>query len=76
MERVEVPLFGGPLDGRDIDVEVDEDGVPPDWLSETLLWFAFGGDLLDRDLDGRYELEPVAGSGPPWVYVWIGAAPR
>jgi hypothetical protein len=75
MERVDVPLAGGPLDGRDIDVEVDEDGFPPDRLTETLLWFAYGSELLSLDLAGRYELEPVAGSGPPWVYVWIDRPP-
>jgi hypothetical protein len=71
MERVDVPLFGGPLDGRSIDVEVDDDGLPPPWLPETLLWFSYGSELLDHDLTGRYELEPVAGSGPPWLYAWI-----
>ena len=68
--------MGGPLDGRDIDVEVDDDGIPPDRLPETMLWFAFGSELIDHDLGGRYELESVAGSGPPWVYVWIDTARR
>jgi hypothetical protein len=71
VERTDIPLWGGPLDGRDIDVEVDDDGLPPDHLSETALWFAYGSELLDGDLNGRYQLEPVAGFGPPWIYVWI-----
>jgi hypothetical protein len=71
MEVVDVPLSGGPLDGRDIDVEVDDDGLPPARLPETWLWFAYGSELLDGDLGGEYELEPVAGSGPPWLYVWV-----
>jgi hypothetical protein len=71
VERVDVPLLGGPLDGRDIDVEVDDDGLPPEHLTESSLWFAHGSELLDTDLAGRYVREPVAGSGPPWLYVWI-----
>ena len=66
--RVDVPLVGGPLDGREIDVEIDDDGLPPDQLAEAWLWFTYGSELLDKDLAGRYELEPVAGSGPPWLY--------
>jgi hypothetical protein len=31
--------------------------------------FAYGSELLDQDLAGRYELEPIAGSGPPWLYM-------
>ena len=57
-------------------MEVDDDGVPPDRLAETVLWFAYGSELLRQDLAGRYELEPVAGSGPPWVYVWIAGPLR
>jgi hypothetical protein len=72
VERVDIPLVGGPLDGRDIDVEVDEDGLPPDQLPQTWLWFTFGSELFDQQLAGHYEREPVAGSGPPWVYIWIG----
>lgn len=71
MANVDVPFFGGPLDGREIDVEVDDDGLPPARIAETLLWFAYGSELLDLDLHGRYELEPVAGAGPPWLYTWI-----
>lgn len=71
VERADIPLMGGPLDGRDIDVEVDEEGMPPESLSETWLWFTYGSALLDDDLGGRYELEPVAGAGPPWLYVWV-----
>lgn len=76
MANVDVPLFGGPLDGREIDVEVDDDGVPPGWLVESALWFAFGSELIDDDLRGRYELEPVAGAGPPWLYTWIESVRR
>ena len=63
MVRVDVPLSGGPLDGREIDVEVDDDGYPPAWVDETDLWFAYGSELIDADLDGRYALEPVAAHG-------------
>ena len=56
-------------------MEVDDDGVPPGRLPETWLWFAYRSELLDHDLDGRYELEPVAGTGPPWLYVWIDNTP-
>lgn len=66
-----MPLLGGPLDGRDIDVEVDDHGLPPPRLEQTDLWFAWGSELLDADLDGTYELEAVAGSGPPWLYRWL-----
>jgi hypothetical protein len=71
VERVDIACVGGPLDGRDFDVEVDEDGLPPEYLPEAWLWFAYGSELLDRNLAGRYELEPVAGLGPPWLYMWI-----
>jgi hypothetical protein len=57
-----------PLDGRDIDVEVDDYGLPPAHLTQSDLWFAYGSELLDADLNGAYELEPVAGSGPCWLY--------
>jgi hypothetical protein len=50
-------------------------GYSPARLPQTLLWFAFGSELLDQDLAGSYQLEPVAGSGPPWVYVWIDNPP-
>jgi hypothetical protein len=69
--RVDIPLVGGPLDGRDIDVEVDDEGLPSEQLPEAWLWFAYGNELLDKDLAGRYEPEPVAGSGPPWLYMWV-----
>jgi hypothetical protein len=62
VERVDLPLLGGPLDGRDIDVEVDNDGVPPARLAQTWLWLAYGSELLDHALAGRYELESVAGT--------------
>jgi hypothetical protein len=47
-----------------------EDGVPPNLIDQNWLWVEFGGELLDADMNGVYELEPVAGTGPPWVYVW------
>ena len=75
VERVDIPLVGGPLDGREIDVEVDDDGLPAEHLPEAWLWFAYGSELLDKVLTGRYELEPVAGSGPPWLYMWVGSIP-
>jgi hypothetical protein len=46
--------LGGPLDGREIDVEVDDDGPPPEQLTDSWLWFTHGGELLNKDLDGRY----------------------
>jgi hypothetical protein len=62
----------GPLDGREIDVEVNEDGQPPPQpLAESWLWLACGSELLEEDLGGRFGWEPVAGFGPPWLYVWI-----
>jgi hypothetical protein len=70
MGRVEIPLVGGPVDGRSIDVDVDEDGHPPAALGQTDLWVTWGSELLDADLSGRYELEAVAGFGPPWLYRW------
>ncbi|SIM46926.1 hypothetical protein [Micromonospora cremea] len=74
-ERVDVPAVGGPVDGRNLLVSVDEDGVPPEIIDQNWLWVEYGGDLLDADVVGVYELEPVAGAGPPWVYVWVPAAP-
>jgi hypothetical protein len=73
MAKLDIPCVGGPVDGRVADVDVNDDGLPPDVLPESWLWPAYGSELLDADLDGRYELEPVAGFGPPWLYVW---APR
>jgi hypothetical protein len=70
VECTDIPLAGGPLDGRLIEVEVDDDGLPPDSIPETDLWFSYGSELLNSALDGRYELEPIGGLGPPWVYVW------
>ena len=70
MERVEVPLVGGPVDGRTVDVDIDDDGLPPPVLTQTDLWVTWGGELLDADVIGVYELEPVAGHGAPWLYLW------
>jgi hypothetical protein len=69
-ERVEVPAVGGPVDGRSLTVPLDDDGQPPDVLDQTWLWVEYGGELLDADMAGVYELESVAGGGPPWVYLW------
>jgi hypothetical protein len=71
--KVDVPFVGGPVDGRSADVPVDDDGYPPLALDQTWLWTTFGSELLDADVDGVYELEPVAGRGPPWLYLWIDA---
>jgi hypothetical protein len=76
-EKVDVPCVGGPVDGRNLFVPVDDDGVPPDVIDENWLWVTFGGELLDADMAGVYELEPIAGAGPPWRYVWApGTASR
>jgi hypothetical protein len=76
-EKVDVPCVGGPVDGRSLLVPVDEDGVPPDVIDQNWLWVEFGGELLDADVVGFYELESIAGAGPPWIYVWApGAAFR
>ncbi|MCX5070918.1 hypothetical protein OOJ91_34280 [Micromonospora lupini] len=73
-ERVDVPAVGGPVDGRNLLVPVDEDGLPPATIDQTWLWVEYGGELLDADVGGVYELESVAGSGPPWLYLWAPAA--
>jgi hypothetical protein len=70
MAKVDISCLGGPVNGRVADVDVDDDGLPPDVLPESWLWLTYGSELLDSDLDGCYELEPIAGSGPPWIYVW------
>jgi hypothetical protein len=73
-ENVEVPCVGGPVDGRTLTVPVNDAGVPPQEIDENWLWVEFGGELLDVDVDGVYELEPVAGTGPPWLYRWAPQA--
>lgn len=70
MDRVDVPLIGGPVHGRTAHVDVDDDGLPPEVLTESWLWLTYGSELLDADVTGMYELEPVAGIGPPWLYRW------
>jgi hypothetical protein len=50
-------------------IRLRRDGPPA--LDQTWLWTTFGSELLDADVDGTYELEPVAGRGPPWLYIWV-----
>jgi hypothetical protein len=60
----EVPLVGGAADGQVVTVELDVNGRPPlthHYLSD--------GGLAQADI---YELEGVAGQGPPWRYRWRG----
>jgi len=71
-ERVEVPAVGGPVDGRSLTVPLD-DGQPPEVIDQAWLWAEYGSELLDADTTGVYELESVAGGGPPWVYLWVPA---
>ena len=73
-ERIDVPCVGGPVDGRNLLVPLDENRLPPTTIDQNFLWVEFGGELLDADVNGVYELEPVAGRGPPWVYVWVPGA--
>ncbi|MEV7989580.1 hypothetical protein [Micromonospora sp. NPDC085948] len=70
-ERIEVPCVGGPVDGRSLRVPLDDDDLSPSQIGQSWLWVEYGGELLDRDTNGKYELEPLAGIGPPWVYTWI-----
>ncbi|MFE9658151.1 hypothetical protein [Micromonospora sp. NPDC006431] len=44
-------------------------------IDQTWLWIEYGGELLDADANGVYGLESIAGTGPPWVYVWAAALP-
>ncbi|MGQ5262855.1 hypothetical protein ACTWLT_19145 [Micromonospora sp. ZYX-F-536] len=41
------------------------DGFPPNAIDQNWLWVEFGGELLDADMAGVYELKPVAGTDPP-----------
>jgi hypothetical protein len=68
-EKVDVPCVGGPVDGRSLLVPIDEAGVPPDVIDQNWLWVEFGGELLDADMAGVYELEPLAGAGPPCCWL-------
>jgi hypothetical protein len=50
---VDIPLEDGQRPGREVTVELDDNGLPP----------------AEVNVAGQhFELEPVAGSGPPWVY--------
>ncbi|MGI5214868.1 hypothetical protein [Plantactinospora sp. CA-290183] len=51
-------------------VPLDDDGLPPERLDETWLWHEYGSELINVDTAGVYELESVAGSGRPWLYLW------
>ncbi|PZG22146.1 hypothetical protein C1I95_06040 [Micromonospora craterilacus] len=73
--KIDVPCVGGPVDGRSLIVPVDDDGWPPTTIDQSWLWIEYGSELLNADVDGVYELEPIAGGGPPWVYVWATAKP-
>ncbi|MBM0227923.1 MULTISPECIES: hypothetical protein [Micromonospora] len=57
----DVPIVGGPADGRTATVELDEHGEPPSELHP--------GEI-DVVGDGLYVCQPVTGSGPPWSYQW------
>lgn len=70
---VGVPLIGGPVAGREADVPLDDEQWPPPTLDQTWLWTTFGSELIDADVGGVYELETVAGTGPPWLYRWHAA---
>ncbi|SCG51778.1 hypothetical protein [Micromonospora inositola] len=48
--------------------------VPPNLIDQNWLWVEFGGELLDAAMADVYKLEPVAGTGPPWIYVWAPGA--
>ncbi|ROT31404.1 hypothetical protein [Micromonospora sp. HM5-17] len=62
----EIPLVGGVADGDTVIVDLDVHGRPP--LTHH--------HLVDNELARAeiYELEAVAGEGPPWVYRWRGTA--
>lgn len=70
IEKVDVQLVGGPVDGRSAYVALDDNGQPPTALPPAWLTEAWGDELDDADTDGTYELEAAAGVGPPWLYVW------
>lgn len=58
---VDVPIVGGPADGRTATVELDERGDPPAELHP--------GEI-DVVGDGLYVRQPIIGAGPPWTYHW------
>lgn len=60
-EVADVPIVGGPADGRTATVELDDRGDPPAELHP--------GEV-DVVGDGLYVREPVVGAGPPWTYHW------
>jgi hypothetical protein len=69
-ETADVRFVGGPIDGRSADVDLNDDGLPQPNLPQSWLWETYGSELLNADVNGVYELEPVAGAGPPWLYRW------
>lgn len=72
MAKVGITCVGGPLDGRELDVDLDDEGLPPEQVTETELFFAYGSELLDADTSGHYEVESIgARRTAPWVFVWV-----
>lgn len=68
---VQIPCVDGPIAGHEAWVRLDDHANPPAELDQTWLWTEYGSELLDADVDGVYALEPVAGAGAPWRYLWI-----
>lgn len=66
MASTEIPLVGGSADGGTVLVELDSTGRPP------LTHHHLGENgLAHAEI---YELESVAGAGPPWHYSCRGPA--
>ncbi|MFC6021586.1 hypothetical protein ACFP2T_36135 [Plantactinospora solaniradicis] len=61
---MEVPAVGGPVDSRSPTVPLD-DGQPPEVIDQNWLWVEYGGEVLDADMAGVYELESFAGGKSP-----------
>ncbi|GIF76422.1 hypothetical protein [Asanoa siamensis] len=72
MAKLGVPCAGGPFHGRHFLVDVDDFGLPPEQITELDLVIAQGGNLVDADTSGRYELEAIrARATAPFRYVWV-----